>query len=462
MRFRRNREKRTLRWQPLQISPSRAGRNRRAAGRQKKEQVSGGSLDDPGKDGQGSDTGDEAGKDGQGSGTGDEADDPGEKPDDGKKPEKVTVSASVRLTKSKKAAYITWKGVKGADAYKVQRSSEKDSGFKNIAALKEDVCSFKDVKVTGGSRYYYRVAAKMEDGRTYCSKAVSLSCPLGQVSGVRLIRYSTSSIKVAWNPSKDKYAKLYKVYYAKKKDGKYKLAGTTKNSWYRVKKLANHQTYYFRVEACASKKSSGRDSDPSKAVSMTTKPYDRLTIFAGDSITTGLTSYGTLNKIHIGGRKKVVAAIGLNTITFRTKRMFNGLSATQSIVANKPYRVYIMLGSNDIHFRKKKDIVDGYREIIKTIRDGSPDTDIVMLAVAPVTAATKNKQTGFQQIPAYNQDLKALAEKMGLKYYDCTDFMKDSTGWLKSAYAAGDGIHWKGTVYDQYAKLLESYDKSLD
>ena len=98
MRFRRNREKRTLRWQPLQISPSRAGRNRRAAGRQKKEQVSGGSLDDPGKDGQGSDTGDEAGKDGQGSGTGDEADDPGEKPDDGKKPEKVTVSASVRLT----------------------------------------------------------------------------------------------------------------------------------------------------------------------------------------------------------------------------------------------------------------------------------------------------------------------------------------------------------------------------
>ena len=316
--------------------------------------------------------------------------------------------------------------------------------------------------MTGGSRYYYRVAAKMEDGRTYCSKAVSLSCPLGQVSGVRLIRYSTSSIKVAWNPSKDKYAKLYKVYYAKKKDGKYKLAGTTKNSWYRVKKLANHQTYYFRVEACASKKSSGRDSDPSKAVSMTTKPYDRLTIFAGDSITTGLTSYGTLNKIHIGGRKKVVAAIGLNTITFRTKRMFNGLSATQSIVANKPYRVYIMLGSNDIHFRKKKDIVDGYREIIKTIRDGSPDTDIVMLAVAPVTAATKNKQTGFQQIPAYNQDLKALAEKMGLKYYDCTDFMKDSTGWLKSAYAAGDGIHWKGTVYDQYAKLLESYDKSLD
>lgn len=425
----------------------------------------GSSQDDPNKGG----SRDESGKGGQQdeSNKGGQQDEPGrtdppEKPDDGDQPEKVTVTASVRLTKSGKAAYISWKRVEGAKAYKVQRSSKKDSGFRSIAALSEKDRSYQDVKVTKGSRYYYRVAAKMEDGRTCYSEAAAFSLPLTAVEGVKLIRYSTTSIKVTWNPSKDEHALLYKVYYAKSRDGKYKLAGTTRNNWYRVKKLANYQTYYFRVEACVAKKSSALDSNLSKAVSMTTKPYERLTIFAGDSITTGLTTYGTVNKINIGGKKKVVAAIGLNTITFRTKRVFNGLSATQSIIANKPYRVYIMLGNNDIHYRKKKDVVDGYREILKTIRAGSPDTDIVVLAVAPVTAATKNRRTGFQQIPAYNQDLKALAEKMGLKFYDCTAFMKDSSGWLKSSYAAGDGIHWKGTVYDQYAKLLEAYDKSLD
>lgn len=387
----------------------------------------------------------------------------GEEPDnDTEKPKKVKVSASVRLTKSGKAAYMNWKPVDGAYAYKVQRSSKKDSGFQTIASLTEDARSYRDDSVQRGTRYYYRVAAKMKDGRTCYSKAGALNCPLGPVSGVKLIRYSTTSIKVTWNKSTDKNAKWYKVYYAKEKNGTYKLAGTTKNNWFRVKNLACYQSYYFRVEACVSKKSSALDGNPSKAVMITTKPYERLTIFAGDSITTGLTSYGTVDRIKIGGKKKVVAAIGLNTITFRTKRVFGGLSATQSIIANKPYRVYIMLGNNDIHYRDKKDVIDGYREILKTIRAGSPETDIVVLAVAPVTAATKERRTGFKQIPAYNKDLQALAEKMGVKFHDCTGFLKDSSGWLKSSYAAGDGIHWKSSVYEQYAKQLEAYDKSLD
>lgn len=393
---------------------------------------------------------------------GEEPDSGEEKPEGGDEPEKVTVVASVRMTKSGNAAYISWKRVEGAYAYRLQRSSKKDSGFRTIASISETAHACKDGSVKKGSRYYYRVAAKMEDGRTCYSEAVTLSCPLDPVSGVKLVRYSSSSIKVTWNLSRDANAAWYKVYYAKKKNGKYKLAGTTKNNWFRVKNLADHQRYYFRVEACVSKKSSGLDSNLSKAAAMTTKPYERLTVFAGDSITTGLTSYGTVNKINIGGKKKVVAAIGLNTITFRTKRVFGGLSATQSIVRDKPYRVYIMLGSNDIHYRRKKDVVDGYREVLKAIRSGSPDTDIVVLAVAPVTATTKERRTGFKQIPSYNQDLKALAEHMGVKFYDCTEFMKDSTGWLKSSYAAGDGIHWKSSVYDQYAKLLAAYDKSLD
>lgn len=418
----------------------------------------------PGEESGGVDTGEEPG-------TGKEPDDGiigeepysgEEKPDDGNEPEEVTVVAAVRMTKSGNAAYISWERVEGAYAYKLQRSSKKDSGFRIIASIPENAHIYQDGSVKKGTRYYYRVAAEMEDGRTCYSEAAMLNCPLDPVTGVKLTRYSTSSIKVTWNRSRDTNAAWYKVYYAKEKNGKYKLAGTTKNNWYRVKKLACYQRYYFRVVACVSKKSSGLDSNFSKAAGMTTKPYERLTVFAGDSITTGLTSYGTVNRIKIGGKKKVVAAIGLNTITFRTKRAFGGLSATQSIVRDKPYRVYIMLGSNDIHYRKRKDVIDGYREVLRTIQSGSPDTDIVVLAVAPVTAGTKERQTGFKQIPAYNRSLKALAEEMGVKFYDCTEFMKDSGGWLKSSYAAGDGIHWKSPVYDRYAKLLAAYDKSLD
>ena len=99
---------------------------------------------------------------------------------------------------------------------------------------------------------------------------------------------------------------------------------------------------------------------------------------------------------------------------------------------------------------------------MRAIQAGTPDTDIVILAASPVTAAEVSRRRGFAQIPAYNQALSALAAEMGVKYYDCTGFLKDSTGWLKSAYNAGDGVHWKAAAYHEYAKRLTVYDKSLD
>ena len=411
--------------------------------------------------------GGETGKDETGSGqtTGEGETNPDDQqPDDGKseeKPKEQKVEATVKLNKSKKSVSITWKKVTGAASYQVERSSKKKSGFQKLATVKKGK-KYTDKKIEKGSRYYYRVIAILEDGSTCSSDPVLLECPLGQVKGVKLIRYSSTSVKVTWKKNSEKKAKWYKVYYAKKKDGSYKLAGVTKQDWYRVTGLKKNQNYFFRVEACAAKAESGRDGDPSKVVQMKMIPYQRTTIFVGDSITAGFNAYGTTSKISIGGKKKVVAAVGLNTMTFRTKRVFNGKSGVESIIQSKPYRVYIMLGVNDIHYRKKEDVIDGYREIIKRIQAGSPETDIVILAASPVTAAVREQRSGFAQIPAYNKALKKLAAERGVRYYDCTDFLKDSTGWLKPSYAAADGIHWKSSVYDEYAKRLETYDKSLD
>lgn len=393
-----------------------------------------------------------------------------EKPDEGKeetdvpeKKEKVRVTATARLAKNGKSAKLTWKttGNGKVSSYYIQRGSKKGK-YKTVARKKAGSHAYTDARVTRGNKYFYRIAVKTKSGNTYYSKARSFKCPMQTVSGVGLVRYSTSSIKVQWNQSKNKKADWYKVYYATSRSGKYKLAGKTKNSWYRVKGLNNNQDYYFGVKACTSKKNVGFDSQLSKTAMMRTVPFERTTIFAGDSITSGLTSYNILNEIAIGGNKSVVAAIGLNTMTFRTRRVFNGKSGVESIVAAKPYRVYIMLGDNDIHYRNKNDLIDGYREIIREIKAGTPGTDIVVLAASPVTAAEVSKRSGFAQIPAYNQGLSALAKEMGVKYYDCTGFLKDSTGWLKSSYNAGDGVHWQPAAYHEYAKYLTAYDKSLD
>ena len=91
-----------------------------------------------------------------------------------------------------------------------------------------------------------------------------------------------------------------------------------------------------------------------------------------------------------------------------------------------------------------------------------PNTDIVLCAVSPVTRAEKARHPGMKQIPIFNRRLKKLAKKMGLKYLDYTDFLKDSGGFLKAGYATGDGYHWKPPAYAKFGTVIGKYDKSLD
>lgn len=376
------------------------------------------------------------------------------------KEETITVQASVSQKKNKKYAYISWKAAKGAATYKIQRSTNPGGNYTTLTVLGDNGKKFTDTHVKRGTRYWYRVAAYKKDGTVFYSDAMPFECPLGKVTGVRLVRYSASSVKVLWDQNTD--AKYYKIFCSKTKSGKYTQLGTTQNTWYRAEGLSSNQNYYFKVQACASKKASGLDADASSAAQIKTTPYERTTIFAGDSLTAGLLSYNILNEIGIGGKKDVVAEVGLNTTTFRTKRVFNGKSGLEAVVSAKPYRVYLMLGVNEIHYRSADDVIAGYKEILKGIQQGSPGTDIVVLAASPVTSAELASRPGFGQIPDLNKKLKSLASTMGIKFYDYSSFLKDSKGCLKKEYAAKDGFHWQPSAYHIFADQIEAYDKKLD
>lgn len=283
---------------------------------------------------------------------------------------------------------------------------------------------------------------------------------LKKVSGVKLVRYSSHAVKVTWK--KHKKAKYYRVYYSKKKAGKYHLAGVTKAQHFLVKKLKSKKTYYFYVQACKKKKASASDSSPSKKVHMKMKSYQRKIIFAGDSICQGVGYGQAFPAMHSSARKKTVAYKGLNTITFHTKRIFNGRTGLQKLISEKPYRAYMMLGMNEVHYRPVNQIILEYRDLIQSIQQASPDTDLVLCAISPVTRAERARHPGMKQIPAFNKQLKKLAGKLGVKYLDYTAFLKDSAGYLKAEYASGDGYHWKSPAYTEFGAVVGKYDKSLD
>ena len=162
------------------------------------------------------------------------------------------------------------------------------------------------------------------------------------------------------------------------------------------------------------------------------------------------------------GKKKVIAYRGLNTVTFHTKRIFDGKTGLQKLVAEKPYRAYLMLGMNEIHYRKTSDMAAEYKSIIQALKQGSPGTDIVLCAVSPVTRGEMARNPGYSRIPSFNKGLEKLAKKTGTTYFDYTSFLKDSSGYLKAEYAEGDGYHWKASAYTEFGKVVDKFDKSLD
>lgn len=283
--------------------------------------------------------------------------------------------------------------------------------------------------------------------------------PLKKVTGVTAVRYATDKVKIVWK--KHSEAKYYKVYYAKEKNGKYRYAGVTKKQHFLVRHLKKNTKYYFYVKACPKKKASDRDSNPSKKVTLRTKKYSRKTIFAGDSICEGIAG-GTVPYLRIGGKKKVVAYRGLNTVTYHTKRIFGGKTGLQKLIEEKPYRVYMMLGINEIHYQRAGVMIEEYEGMIQALKQASPDTDIVLCAVSPVTGRESARRKGFKQIPAFNKKLKKMAKKNGVTYLDYTKFLKNSAGHLREDYAQKDGYHWKPNVYKKFAKVIQKYDLSLD
>ncbi len=284
--------------------------------------------------------------------------------------------------------------------------------------------------------------------------------PLKKVTGVELLRYSTNAVRVTWK--KQRKAKYYRVYYSKRKKGGYHLAGMTKDTDYLVKRLKNKKTYRFYVQACKQKKKALSDSKPSKIRRMTMKKYRRKIIFAGDSICEGIGYGWAFPRMHSSAEKKTVAYRGLNTITFHTKRVFHGQTGLQRVISEKPYRVYMMLGLNEISYRTSEQILAEYKDLVKSIRLSCPKTDIVLCAISPVTRAENASHPGMSQIPGFNKKLSLMAKKLKMKYFDYTGFLKDSSGHLKAEYAAGDGYHWQSSAYVKFGTIVGKFEKSLE
>ena len=177
-------------------------------------------------------------------------------------------------------------------------------------------------------------------------------------------------------------------------------------------------------------------------------------IFVGDSITVGLSTYQFVPAT------RVYATIGLNITRVMTETVateYGKIPILEGIEQAQPKYVYVMLGSNGIAWLSNETMLKQYHEFTSAVQEVSPDTEIVVMSIPPVTAGRENASESPIQnsdINTYNSELLKMANEYGYHYLDINTALKGNDGKLPEADASKDGMHFNKATYEVLVDYL--------
>jgi len=149
------------------------------------------------------------------------------------------------------------------------------------------------------------------------------------------------------------------------------------------------------------------------------KKGDVDVLFLGDSITDGWRGKKAVWEKAFGSNKPANFGIGGDRTQHVLWRIQNG-----ELSGIKPKVAVLMIGTNNTGNDSAEQIADGVTTIVKTIREKSPTTKVLLLAVFPRGKMIPNP--GNTKIIEINKTIAKLDDGKDVKYLDIGEkFMKD-------------------------------------
>ena len=161
-------------------------------------------------------------------------------------------------------------------------------------------------------------------------------------------------------------------------------------------------------------------------------------VFIGDSITEGFAVNEILPK------EWVIAGAGA-TAGFT----YDDLGA---LVAKKPDKVFIMLGSDDLLMPvddPKELFRNDLTKLVNKIKEELPGCKIYLQSITPVTQEALKQEPRYERMGEYNELLQELAGKLSVNYVDIGAVVKENP-----ALFAEDGVHFQKEFYQLWLKKL--------
>ena len=177
-------------------------------------------------------------------------------------------------------------------------------------------------------------------------------------------------------------------------------------------------------------------------------------VFIGDSITQGWEGNGKeIWTKYYGERNAVNLGIGGDRTQHVIWRLDNG-----NLKDINPKAAVIMIGTNNSGSNSSQEIADGVQKIVEQIRNKSPKTKILLLAVFPRGA---NKDDGRRKV---NQGANTIFSKLDdgkhIHYLDIGEaFLEDDQTLPRSIMP--DLLHLSPQGYEIWAKSIETKLASL-
>ncbi len=198
------------------------------------------------------------------------------------------------------------------------------------------------------------------------------------------------------------------------------------------------------------------DSQPSASVenpvaesSKADESYLDKCVFVGDSISTGFSGYGFVSEKNVFAK----TSMRIDTINNTPLKTFYGdVLVANAIKAAQPENVYVMLGSNGMGWIETSKMMQDYNTFIDSVKEQSPDVNIYVMAIPPVTAEREQISSVAEgkilnsDINDYNSQLLELANEKGIYYIDVNSALVNSDGKLPSDVST-DGMHFNKETY---------------
>ncbi|MBU7316565.1 GDSL-type esterase/lipase family protein [Paenibacillus oleatilyticus] len=172
----------------------------------------------------------------------------------------------------------------------------------------------------------------------------------------------------------------------------------------------------------------------------TYKAAFRHSVFLGDSILGALSYLNKLDSANVIAPSGATLALALPNV--------------ERLAGQAPEHVFILLGSNDIRLSDKQEFVEGYRQLIGSIRNKLPKATLHILSIPPVAEEALKREPRYANITDFNKALEQLADEVKINYVDLSPLFA-----ANKIHYADNGVHFKPDFYPLLLDYLKGFVK---